>query len=292
MLQRPPAPPHREIFADPTPLGLIGLAVGCAALTPIAFGYGLTPAGLQTAAMFCLLFGAGCQLIAGLLNLANKNLYGGTLFTAFAFNWLMNWWALDGLSHGFVPDHTIVLATEIAFLAIFLVITYGFGFYSKVLFLFLLDIDVLFVAKIAGALLETQAFALVVATCTVLLGLIALWLAFAILVNPVSGRAVFPIAGPLFFAKPAPGFDEGPRRAIFDALYAHWRSHAFAPMGIDELHRHVRPDGTSLLPHLHYLEELGGLIFDGAVADGRPAAVRLTAAGIDLYEQRVLLKNG
>lgn len=289
MLQRPPAPPHREVFADPTPLGLIGLAVGCAALVPIAFGYALTPAGLKTAAMFCLLFGAGCQLVAGLLNFANRNLYGATLFTAFAFNWLMNWWALDGLASGFAPDHTVVLATEVAFLLIFLVITYGFGFYSKVLFLFLLDIDVLFVAKIAGAVLHTRAFEPVVAVCTVALALIALWLAFAILLNPVAGRAVFPIAGPLFFAPPAPGFNDGPRRAIFDALYAHWRSHAFAPMDLDALGRHVGQDG--LLPHLHYLEELGGLVFEAAHADGRPQSVRLTAAGIDLYEQRVLLKN-
>lgn len=289
MLQRPPAPPHREVFADPTPLGLIGLAVGCAALVPIAFGYALTPEGLKTAAMFCLLFGAGCQLVAGLLNFANRNLYGATLFTAFAFNWLMNWWALDGLASGFAPDHTVVLATEVTFLMIFLVITYGFGFYSKVLFLFLLDIDVLFVAKIAGAVLHTRAFEPVVAVCTVALALIALWLAFAILVNPVAGRAVFPIAGPLFFAQPAPGFSDGPRRAIFDTLYAHWRTHAFTPMDLDELGRHIGQDG--LLPHLHYLEELGGLVFEAAHPDGRPQAVRLTAAGIDLYEQRVLLKN-
>jgi hypothetical protein len=42
-----------EVFAEPTSLGLIGLAIGCAALTPIAFGHSLTPAGLKTVAMFC-----------------------------------------------------------------------------------------------------------------------------------------------------------------------------------------------------------------------------------------------
>jgi len=82
------------VFAEPTPMGLIGLAVGCAALTPIALGITLTPAALKTAAMFCLFFGCGCQFLAGVMSLANKNLYGGTLFTAFAFNWAMNWWIL------------------------------------------------------------------------------------------------------------------------------------------------------------------------------------------------------
>lgn len=33
--------------------------------------------------------------MAGILSLANKNLLGGTLFTAFAFNWVMNWWTLS-----------------------------------------------------------------------------------------------------------------------------------------------------------------------------------------------------
>ena len=72
-------------------MGLIGLAVGCAALTPIALGVTMTPAALKTAAILCLLFGGGCQLLAGIINLANRNLYGGTLFTAFAFNWTINW---------------------------------------------------------------------------------------------------------------------------------------------------------------------------------------------------------
>ena len=63
-------------LADPTPIGLICLAIGCAALVPIAFGAGLSPSGLKTAAMFCLLFGAGGQLVAGLGSLLNKNVYG------------------------------------------------------------------------------------------------------------------------------------------------------------------------------------------------------------------------
>ena len=92
-----PTPPQ-ERFAEATPIGLLCLAIGCAALVPIAFGKGLTPAGLRTAAMYCLLFGAGGQMVAGLLSFANRNLYGGTLFTAFAFNWILNGWVLDSLA--------------------------------------------------------------------------------------------------------------------------------------------------------------------------------------------------
>src|ERR1700678_4064814 len=91
-------------FAESTPLGLLGLAVGCAALTPVAFGVALTPEALQTAAWFCLLFGGAGQFLAGMMALANKNLLGGTLFTTFAFNWVMNWWALRELAAGRLPD--------------------------------------------------------------------------------------------------------------------------------------------------------------------------------------------
>ncbi len=195
------SPQHQAVFAEPAPMGLIGLAVGCAALTPIAFGVSLTPAGLKTAAMFCLLFGGGCQFLAGVFNFANKNLFGGTLFTAFAFNWVMNWWVLDGLTRGFVPDHAVVFAVDITFLVIFAAITYGFGFFSSVLFLLMLDIDLLFVCKVINGATGTQMLNLPIAIFTVGLGLISLWIAFAILINPVAGRTIFPIGTAMYKPK-------------------------------------------------------------------------------------------
>ena len=194
-----PARP-RERFAEPSPLGLIGLAIGCAALVPVAFGVALTPSALETAAVFCLLFGGGCQLVAGLLSLANHNLYGGTLFTAFAFNWALNAWVLHGLAAGRVPDGAVMLAVDVCMLAVFVVLTYGFGFYSTLLFAFLADIDLLFAFRVAGAVSSPHLFAIPVALLTVGLGAISLWLAFAMLVNPTAGRSVFPLAGPLFRA--------------------------------------------------------------------------------------------
>jgi succinate-acetate transporter protein len=191
-------------IADPTPIGLICLAIGCAALTPIAFGASLTPAGLRTAAIFCLLFGAGGQLVAGLGNLFNKNLYGATLFTSFAFNWIVNWWALDGLSRGQMADPTIVFAVDVCFLVVFLVFTYGFGFFSSLLMAFLIDIDLLYIARIAFHLSGGAWLGPVIGVCTVALGLISLWMAFAVLINPVAGRAIFAFPGPAFRPKARP----------------------------------------------------------------------------------------
>ena len=185
------------IFAEPTPLGLIGLAIGCAALAPIALGLTLTPAALKTAAMLCLLFGGGCQFLAGVMSLANKNLYGGTLFTAFAFNWVMNWWMLTSIAGGVMPDHAVLLSADICFLLIFAAMTYGFGFFSGLLFLFLLVIDLMYLLKIIAGFTGT-ALGLPIAALTILLGLLALWIAFALLLNPVAGRRLFWFPGPVF----------------------------------------------------------------------------------------------
>ena len=203
MSEPTPAAAPPPVFAEPTALGLLGLSVGCAALLPVAFGFAVTPAALRTAAMFCLLFGGGGQMIAGLMSLANKNLLGGTMFTTFAFNWIMNWWALAGLSEGKLPDATVILSVDACFLVIFVVLAYAFAFHSKLLFAFLADICALYVFRILRELTHSPAFALPVALATVVLMLIAMWLAFAVLVNGTAGRAVFKIPGPLLTPTPA-----------------------------------------------------------------------------------------
>ena len=209
-MQEPAATPVPQTlpFGEPTPLGLLGLAIGCAALVPIAFGLLPTDPGkvalaLKTAAWFCLVFGGGCQFLAGLMNLANKNTLGGTLLTTFSFNWIMNWWALDQLSQGKVPDGTIILAVDVAFIVVFVVLTYAFGFFSKLLFLFLLDIDALYILRIVRHFVTPlsptwNAMGTGIGIATVVLAGLALYISFALLVNPSAGHAVFPVPGPLF----------------------------------------------------------------------------------------------
>lgn len=193
---------NKMIFGDPTPLGLLGLAIGCAALTPMAFGYALTPAGFKTAAIWALLFGTGCQLLSGLMNLTNKHVLGGTLFTAFSFMWIINAWTLNSYANGFVPDHTVLLALDVTLLVIFSVLTYGFGFASSLLFVFLLDIDLLFVCKLAKVCCSSAAAVsslnFMIGCLTVGMGLIALWLAFGLLLNPLAGKEIFYLGKPLF----------------------------------------------------------------------------------------------
>ena len=204
----PVALPIELKFADPTALGLIGLAIGCAALLPIAFGMkaAMTADAMRTAAIFCLLFGGGCQFLAGLMSFANKNMLGGTLLTTFSFNWVMNWWSLDGLVQGKSPSSAIILSVDICFLMIFFAMTYAFGFYSKLLVVFLLDIDVIYGLRITRDLLHTPApFAMPIAIATLALMGLALYIAVGLVLVNASGKSMLPMGGPLFKATgPAP----------------------------------------------------------------------------------------
>jgi len=278
----PPSLHSREVFADPTPMGLLGLAIGCAALTPIAFGTSVTPAALETAAVLCLLFGAGCQFLSGLLNLVNRNLYGGTLFLTFAFNWVFNWWVLHELSHGVVPDSAVTFAIEVAFLIIFVLISWGFGHFSSLLFVFLLDIDVLYACKVAGHLLHSRAFDLPVALLTVLLGALSLWIAFALLLNPVTGRRVFPLGGPVFRSQVRPPLNLSTRAALVGLLYQSWRENAEqSPALADVVAR------LAAFPAARVRAEIAFLAAHGIVARTAGDTITLTPTGIDLWEQHL-----
>jgi uncharacterized protein len=189
-------------FADPTALGLFGLAIGCASLLPIAFGVksAFTPDALRTCAIFCLLFGGGCQLLGGLMSFANSNMLGGTLLTTFSFNWAINAWALHGLAGGAAPSGTVTLAVDACFLLVFIVMTYAFGFFSRLLFVFLLDIDALYVLSIVKEVFHTPSLNLPIALSTVALMLIALYIAFSLVLANAAGRVILPIGAPLFKA--------------------------------------------------------------------------------------------
>ena len=143
------------------------------------------------------------------MSLANKNTLGGTLLTTFSFNWVVNWWVLDEASQGRAVDSSVVLAVDVAFILIFLVLTYAFGFFSKLLFVFLLDIDLLYVLRIARHFTTAgsdpwKLLGTGVGLATIGLTAIALYISFALLVNPAAGRAVFPSAGPMFKPTPPP----------------------------------------------------------------------------------------
>ena len=203
----PAAMPTVNPFADPTALGLFGLAIGCASLLPLAFGVkaAFTPDAVRMTAWFCLLFGAGCQFLAGMMSFANKNGLGGTLLTTFSFNWVMNWWGLSELAAGRPTSESVVLAVDCTFLLIFVVMTVAFGFFSRLLFAFLVDIVLLYGLRIARAVLHLPSLSLPIALATLALMGISLYIAFSLVLANAAGRVILPIGAPLFKPTVAPG---------------------------------------------------------------------------------------
>lgn len=193
---------HLERMGNPVPLGLIGLSIASSALVPICFGYGLSPNGLKTAAALALFFGWGCQFLAGLMCYMNRNVFGGTLFTAFSFMWAFNAWSLHGLTEGVIPDPAIALAMDTTLLIVFLAFTYAHGFFSSVLFLFLVDITLVFVVRILKILTGFHAGDPILGVLTIAMIALALWICFGMLMNPLMGKAVFGVGKPIF--KPQP----------------------------------------------------------------------------------------
>jgi len=280
-------------FGNPAPLGLMGLAVACFATLPLSFGLAPTKDALLAIAIFAFFFGGCCQLLTGLMDLANKNAFGGAVFTLFSFGWMKNALVLVLVTQGVLVSSNVDFATDVVFLVLLLVLSYGFGFFSKLLFLFLLDIDFLYLAKIINHLTHSHVMDYPLGISLALLGLISMYVALAALINPVAGRAIFPETGPMFRARYKSGFDWTRRFHIFGVLYEHWRVHAYAPLAITDLQTRLQDQigEQNIRPDLDYLQDYGSLVL--AFHPGDPeqlAGVRLTADGIDLYEQLVLKK--
>lgn len=99
----------------------------------------------------------------------------------------------------------MILSVDACFLVVFVVLAYAFAFHSKLLVAFLGDICLLYAFRILRELTRSAVFTTPIALTTVVLAALALWLAFAVLVNSAAGRPVFKIPGPLLApASPTP----------------------------------------------------------------------------------------
>ena len=71
-------------LADPTPLGLFGLAVVTMVASAQKMGIVSDVSWVLPWALFC---GSFAQILAGILDYCHKNIFGGTIFCAFGFFW-------------------------------------------------------------------------------------------------------------------------------------------------------------------------------------------------------------
>ena len=284
---------HDQTFGNPAPLGLMGLAIACFATAPLSFGMKPEPAHLITMAVIALLFGGVCQFLTGMMDFANKNAFGGAVFTLFSLGWMKNSLGLFLVTRGVTLSHEVDAIMDLTQLVLLLVLTYGFGFFSTTLFVFLLDIDLLFLSKLINYGTHSHMMDIPIGVLSLVLGALSLWIALAALINPVAGRAVFLETPPLFKATRKSAFDFATRNAIFTVLYKHWQGRAYDLLPLAELQSQVQAivGETNLIPDLFYLREYGCIVLGFAdAAETDIAEARLNSNGIDLYEQLVLKK--
>ncbi|MGL4853521.1 MAG: acetate uptake transporter [Phocaeicola sp.] len=86
----------KSVLADPTPLGLTGLAL--VTLVACSQKLGITE-GTSLILPWAIFLGAIAQLVAGMLDFKHNNLFGALAFSAYGFFWLgvgMSWMILSG----------------------------------------------------------------------------------------------------------------------------------------------------------------------------------------------------
>ena len=183
--------------ADPTPLGLMGLAVVTMVASAAKLGIVSNVAWVLPWALFC---GAGAQVVAGVPHYLHKNIFGGTVFCAFGFFWFgvgMSWMIKagafgEGLAAGVDP-----LAIGIAFFAYFLfAVAATIAASSTNLFLFvdMVLIDILLLGLSLDAWgIGGHAPHLIAAYAEVAISLLSMYGAGAALLNGFYGRAFWPL---------------------------------------------------------------------------------------------------
>lgn len=188
------AAPDTNPVAEPAPLGLLGLAVGALVLLSVDMGYSEGKPSLEIPWIFMM--GATAQLIAGLMDFQRKNVFGATVFTGFSLLW-----------YGLAASYIIILWGGVAFDVTHLTFAFLgfliFGLYctiaalgtNKILFIIMVFIDLAvgtlvakewytFDAKITGVLL-------------MFVTVFSFYGSFAVLINQMAKRTVFPMGAPL-----------------------------------------------------------------------------------------------
>ncbi|MBO8158722.1 acetate uptake transporter [Thermosyntropha sp.] len=142
----------QNVVANPSPLGLFGLAIVTLVASSAKLGFTQGTAFIIPWAIF---LGACAQLTAGLLDYKHNNTFGATAFCAYGFFWLgmalswtvSNWWA-----NGIIIDPHQMGYAFLGYFIFTLYMTIGAMGTNKVLFIIFFLIDLLFLGLFMSTL--------------------------------------------------------------------------------------------------------------------------------------------
>jgi succinate-acetate transporter protein len=190
----------KTIVADPTPLGLFGLAM--VTLVASSQKLGLT-SGLSLVLPWAIFLGAFVQLIACFFDFKHNNVFGATAFGAYAFFWFgvaFSWMVKMGILGDVMASQADAKQLGFAFIGylIFtLFMTIGAIETNKVLLAIFVLIDLLFLGLIGDVFGLFAGAHTVAAYAELGIALLSFYGSGAILLNQHFGKRFLPLGKPL-----------------------------------------------------------------------------------------------
>lgn len=279
-----------EVMGNPTPIGLMGLAFGCAALAPIELGIAVPSSQIW---IWVMVSGGIMQIWAGIVDLINKNEMGATAFTLYGMLWFIIGWQL---SAGIALGSEIRASINFAYLLFTCFMFVGFLTVSLNLSLVFMQFIIIFVLEVLSAFFPSMhKWVPFVAGIAHTLALFQLsWAAAGAILNKLLGRNFF-VQGrpPIRHVEKQPEDDFASikkhiqlRRLIVEVLYSHWEKKGWDWLSTTDICNELNMQPSELVPDSWYLYQKGYIAMDEEKYKQEPNApklVRLTASGIDYY---------
>ncbi|MEO7373588.1 MAG: acetate uptake transporter [Terrimesophilobacter sp.] len=183
-----------NVLADPIPLGLLGYGMTTVLLSLANTGLFPIDGMVFTMAIF---FGGIAQAIVAVMLFLKGNSFGVAAFAGYAFLWL----SFAFLNIG-VGNHwwTVTSGAVGAYLLVWALFTLGLVIASvvapRVLTIILILTVILLASLGLGALMGSSALGLFGGYEGILTGALAIYLAFAFLINEMFGKTVLPVGKP------------------------------------------------------------------------------------------------
>ncbi len=191
----------QELVANPSPLGLFGLAI----ITLVASSQKLAITdGTALLIPWALFLGAAAQFVAGILDYKHNNTFGATAFCGYGFFWFgvaMTWMINNGM-FGMKAAGAVIDIHQLgyAFLGYFIFtmfMTVGAMGANKVLFIIFSLIDLLFLGLFMSTLgWGGEAWHLLAAYSELAIAIMSFYGSAATLLNTHYGITVLPVGAP------------------------------------------------------------------------------------------------
>lgn len=190
----------KSVVADPTPLGLFGLAMVTLVASSQKLGF---TSGLSLVLPWAIFLGAFVQLIACLFDFKHNNIFGATAFGAYAFFWFgvaFSWMVKLGLLGEVLASQADGKQLGVAFvgyLIFTLFMTIGAVETNKVLLAIFVLIDLLFLGLVGDVFSWFYGAHTLAAYAELGIALLSFYGSGAILLNKHFGKPFLPIGKPL-----------------------------------------------------------------------------------------------